>query len=75
MGNPEKVICQKLLHVSSKGEERLPFCTLLAYNFFVCKFFEFFSTVKNQHKILRCFDKKKKFLSHISTFLKLARNG
>ncbi len=55
----EKVICKKLLQVSSIEEGTLQFCTLfLLITFFVCKFFAFFSTVLKSAIILSCFDTK-----------------
>ncbi len=55
--HPENVLCQKLLQVSSIKEEKLRFFTLfLAITFLLANFSHFSQQVRNQHKILRCFD-------------------
>jgi len=76
--HPQKVICQKLLQISSIEEgQRQIFYTCFAYNFFLSKFFAFFSTVSKSAWNSALFwypnsnFRKKKFLGHISTFLKL----
>jgi hypothetical protein len=55
--HPEKIICQTLLQVGSKEEEKLQFFTLfLATTFLLANFSHFSQQFRNQHKILRCFD-------------------
>jgi hypothetical protein len=49
----EKVICQKLLQVSSREEYKLQFCTLLlAVTFLFAIFLHFSQLFRNQRKIL-----------------------
>ena len=73
----EKVICQKLIQVSSIEEYKLQFCTLLLpVTFLLANFLHFSQQFQNQRKILRCFEKysnfvKKKFIGHFRTFWKL----
>ena len=74
----EKVICQKLLQVSSRKEYKLQFCTFpLPVTFLLANFLHFSQQFRNQRKILSFFGSpysnfvKKKFLGHIITFLKL----
>jgi hypothetical protein len=53
----EKVICQKLVQVSSIEEDKLQFCTLLLpVTFLLAKFLHFSQQIPNQRKILSCFD-------------------
>jgi hypothetical protein len=53
----EKVICQKLLQVSSIEENRLQLCTLLLpVTFLLANFLHFSQQFRNQRKILSCFD-------------------
>ncbi len=74
----EKVIGQKLLQVSSREEYKLQFCTLLLpVTFLLANFLHFSQQFRNQRKILSFLDthirvlRRKIFLGHISTFLKL----
>ncbi len=54
---PEKVICQNLLQVSSIEEDKLQFCTLLLpVTFLLANFLHFSQQLRNQRKILSCFD-------------------
>jgi len=73
--HPEKVICQTLLQVSSIERIPLIFHTFFGCNVFLSKFFTFFSTVSksvsNSALFWYPYFAKKKFLSHISTSLKL----
>jgi hypothetical protein len=53
----EKVICQKLLQVSSREEYKLQFCTLLLHvTFLLANFLHFSQQFRNQHKILSFLD-------------------
>ncbi len=53
----EKVICQKLVQVSSIEEYKLQFCTLLLpVTFLLAYFLHFSQQIPNQRKILSCFD-------------------
>ncbi len=53
----EKVICQKLVQVSSIEEYKLQFCTLpLPVTFLLANFLHFSQQIPNQRKILSCFD-------------------
>ncbi len=53
----EKVICQKLVQVSSIEEYKLQFCTLLwPVTFLLANFLHFPQQIPNQRKILSCFD-------------------
>ncbi len=55
----EKVICQKLVQVSSIEEYNLRFCTLLlpvAVTFLLANFLHFSQQIPNQRKIVSCFD-------------------
>jgi hypothetical protein len=53
----EKVICQKLLQVSSRKEYKLQFCTLLLpVTFLLANFLHFSQKFRNQHKILSFLD-------------------
>jgi hypothetical protein len=53
----EKVICQKLVQVSSIEEYKLQFCTLLLpVTFWLANFLHFSQHFPNQRKILSCFD-------------------
>jgi hypothetical protein len=53
----EKVICQKRVQVSSVEEYKLQFCTfLLPVTFLLANFLHFFQQIRNQRKILSCFD-------------------
>jgi hypothetical protein len=53
----EKVICQKLVQVSSIEEAKLQFCTLLLpATFLLSNFLHFSQQIPNQRKILSCFD-------------------
>jgi hypothetical protein len=53
----EKVICQKLVQVSSIEEAKLQFCTLLLpVTFLLANFLHFSQQILNQRKILSCFD-------------------
>jgi hypothetical protein len=54
---PEKVICQKLLHVGRIEEDKLQFCTLLLpKTILLANFLHFSQQFRNQHEILSCFD-------------------
>ncbi len=53
----EKVICQKLLQVSSIEEDKLQLCTLLLpETFLLANLLHFTQQFQNQRKIQRCFD-------------------
>ena len=53
----EKVICQKLLQVSSREEYKLQFCTLLLpVTFLLANFLHFSQQFRNQRKILSFLD-------------------
>jgi hypothetical protein len=53
----KKVICQKLVQVSSIEEDKLQFCTLLlTVTFLLANFLHFSQQILNQCKILSCFD-------------------
>jgi hypothetical protein len=53
----EKVICQKLVQVSSIEEDKLQFCTLLLpVTFLLANCLHFSQQIPNQRKILSCFD-------------------
>jgi hypothetical protein len=53
----EKVICQKLLQVSSREEYKLQFCTLLLpVTFLLANFLHFSQQFQNQRKILSFLD-------------------
>jgi hypothetical protein len=53
----EKVICQKLLQVSSREEYKLQFCTLLLpVTFLLANFWHFSQQFRNQRKILSFLD-------------------
>jgi hypothetical protein len=53
----EKVICQKLVQVSSIEEYNLQFCTLsFPVSFLLANFLQFSQQFQNQRKILSCFD-------------------
>ncbi len=53
----EKVICQKLVQVSSIEEDKLQLCTLLLpVTFSLANFLHFSQQIPNQRKILSCFD-------------------
>jgi hypothetical protein len=54
--HPEKVICQILLQVSSKEEEKLSFLHFFYITFLLANFSHFSQHFWNQRKILRCFD-------------------
>jgi hypothetical protein len=61
--NPEKVIFQKLLQVSSIEEDKLQFCTLLLpITFLIANFLSFSQRFRNQRKILSWFDTHIKIL-------------
>jgi hypothetical protein len=71
--HPEKVICQKLLQVTSIEEDKLKFCTLFLPATFLATFLHFSHKFQNQQKILRSIFKnfaKKEILGHINIFLK-----
>ena len=58
----EKVICQKLVQVSSIEDYKLQFCTLLLpVTFLLANFLHFSQQFRNQRKILSCFDTIFKF--------------
>ena len=53
----EKVICQKLLQISSREEFKLQFCTLLLpVTFLLANFLHFSQQFRNQRKILSFLD-------------------
>jgi hypothetical protein len=53
----EKVICQKLVQVSSIEEYKLQFLhTSFVCNFLLANFLHFSQQITNQRKILSCFD-------------------
>ncbi len=53
----EKVICQKLVQVSSIEEDKLQYCTLLLpVSFLIANFLHFSQHITNQRKIPSCFD-------------------
>jgi hypothetical protein len=53
----EKVICQKLVQVSSTEEDKLQFFTLiLLVTFLLANFLHFSQQIPNQRNILSCFD-------------------
>ena len=53
----KKVICQKLVQVSSIEEDKLQFCTLiLPVTFLLANVLHFSQQIPNQRKILSCFD-------------------
>jgi hypothetical protein len=55
--HPEKVICKKLLQISSKEEENPQMCTLfLPVTFLLASFLHFSQQFRNQRKILHIFD-------------------
>ncbi len=72
----EKVICLKLLQINSMEEENLQLFTLfLPVTFLLANVLHFFQQFRNQRKIFVLIPIfkfcEKKFLGHISTFLKL----
>ncbi len=53
----KKVICQKLVQISSIEEDKLQFWTLLLpVTFLLANFLHFSQQIPNQRKILSCFD-------------------
>ena len=55
--HPQKVICQKLLQISSIEEGKDKFSTLvLPITFFLANFLPFSQRFRNQREILRYFD-------------------
>ncbi len=69
----EKVICEKLLQVSSIEEDKLQFCTLLLpVTFLLAHFLHFSQQFRNQRKILSCFDTHIQILWRKSFYVKLA---
>jgi hypothetical protein len=57
--HPEKVICKKLLQISSIEEENPKFAPLFACK--LANIWHFSQLLRNQRKILHCFDTTFKF--------------